>query len=73
MTFSSLGTINVIYSTQSSTATPNKDYIEKPSSQFSMVEGEYRKVINIDIKNDDIPELDESFNVNLTGVTGGKE
>ena len=38
-----------------------------------MVEGEYRKVINIDIKNDDIPELDESFNVNLTGVTGGKE
>ena len=36
-----------------------------------MVDGEYHKKIRISIINDDLPELDEVFSVELTSVTGG--
>lgn len=36
-----------------------------------MVDGEYRKEIRVDIIDDNLPELQESFGVQLTGVTRG--
>ena len=61
------------YSTRnSSTATPSSDFTEVSSSQFSMMEGEYEKNINIQILDDNTPELDEAFTVELTGLTGSK-
>ena len=67
-----MGTIQVAYSTRrTSTALPNQDYVNT-SSTLTMVDGEYRKEIKINIINDNLPELDEIFSVQLTSVTGGK-
>ena len=70
--FSTLGTVQVAYTTRrTSTAVPNQDYVDT-SSTLTMVDGEYRKEIRISIINDNLPELDETFSVQLTGVSGGK-
>ena len=69
--YSTLGTTRVAYSTrQISTALQNQDYVDT-SSTLTMVDGEYHKEIRISIINDDLPELDEIFSVELTTVTGG--
>lgn len=71
--FSTLGTIQVAYTTRNtSTASPGQDYLDT-SSTLTLVDGEYRKEIRVTIINDNIPELDEIFTVQLTSVTGGKE
>ena len=70
--FSCLGEVSVNYSVASlSKASPNVDYKQK-STQFIMFPGEYRKEINIDIIDDELPELDETFRVTITAVEGGK-
>lgn len=69
--YSTLGTTRVAYSArQISTALPNQDYVDT-SSSLTMVDGEYHKEIRISIIDDDLPELDEIFSVELTSVTGG--
>ena len=69
--YSTLGTTQVAYSTRHIlTASPNQDYVDT-SSTLTMVDGEYHKKIRISIINDDLPELDEVFSVELTSVTGG--
>ena len=70
--YSTLGTVQLGYSTRrTSTAVPNQDYTDT-SSTINMVDGEYRKEIRISIINDNLPELDETFSVQLTSVTGGR-
>ncbi|XP_043565048.1 adhesion G-protein coupled receptor V1 isoform X2 [Chiloscyllium plagiosum] len=76
--FGSLGTINVTFETvegslqplnliEKSLAEPGLDFL--PVSDFViMEEGEASTVINITILEDDIPELQEFFLVNLTSV-----
>lgn len=63
---------NVYYETEAVTAKRNKDYEEINDGVLTFVGDEYEKYIDVRIYDDMDEEKDETFNIHLTGSTGGK-
>jgi hypothetical protein len=67
----SSGAVGVSYATSNGTAIADSDYISK-SGALSWADGETAdKTISVQIINDTILEANETFNVTLSGATGG--
>ncbi|ELU13347.1 hypothetical protein CAPTEDRAFT_91039, partial [Capitella teleta] len=68
----SFGTVQVQYATISQSAIDGLDFSRSPSSDILLLNGETSKAIPVEIVNDRVPELRETFVVRLLDqVTGG--
>ncbi|VDK74011.1 unnamed protein product [Litomosoides sigmodontis] len=66
------GTFNAYYETEAVTAKRNEDYEEINNGVLTFMGDEYEKYIDVRTYDDMDEEKDETFNIHLTGSTGGK-
>ena len=62
---------DVNFATADGTATAGSDYVAQPTGTLSFAAGDLTKTISVTINGDTAVEPDETFFVNLTGVTNG--
>ncbi|XP_038076858.1 adhesion G-protein coupled receptor V1-like isoform X2 [Patiria miniata] len=68
----SIGDVSVSWQAVAGTATEGDDY-SASGGTLNFASGQTRQVINIGIRDDMIPEIDETFSVELYNPTGGSE
>src|SRR6185312_12199837 len=62
---------DLTYATADGTATAGSDYVAQPTGTVSFAAGDLTKTLSVTINGDTVVEPNETFFVNLTGVTNG--
>jgi len=70
LTAPSTQTVSVVYSTQNGTATAQADYALTANQTLTFLPGETSKPLTIAVVGDTLPELNETFFVNLSNPSG---